>query len=251
MGDKNLQDKEPVESTSSLPNEERMDKISSNEQKENQENAVKKPVKVKGKGSFFSTSHITKIAMFAALATVLGFISFPVPFLPSFLKFNLADFVFLIGTFCLGTISGSIIVVIKVLFTLFNTSTGYIGELADLLCALALVIPAGLIYKKFRTLKGAIWACSIATVSSTLVAILCNWTFLVALYARLWTWDALIHPTQAIFDLMRIRVTLTQQNFYALYLPACVLPFNLLRCLFASLITMLSYKKLSILLKRF
>lgn len=208
-------------------------------------------VKKGGKNRFFTTSNITKMALFSALAIVMGLISFPVPFLPSFLKFNFADFIFLIATFCLGTTAGSVVVIIKVAFSLFNSYTGFVGELADLLCGLALVLPAGLIYRKWRTFKGAIWGCTFAIVSSTLVGIICNWSFLVQLYVHIGGWQTLIAPTQAAFTLLHIPITVTQQNFYAVYLPICVLPFNLLRCIFASGVTLLVYKKLSTLLKKF
>lgn len=201
--------------------------------------------KKKGTNKFLSTSNIAKIALFSALAFVMSLIQFPVPFLPSFLKFNFSEFIFLIATFCLGTVAGSIVVLVKVLLSLFSSYTGYVGELADLLCSLALVIPAGLIYRKFKSLKGGIFACLVATISSTVVGIICNWTFLVEVYARIVTWEGLLAPMRPLFK------DITQEKFYSIYLSACVLPFNLLRCLFASAVTILSYKRLSVLLKKF
>lgn len=228
-----------------IPKDSACDKKSTETSLPQQSSVTDEAATKKKKQGFFTTSNITKIALFSALAVVLGLISFPVPFLPSFLKFNLADFVFLIATFCLGTTAGSVVVTIKVGFSMLHSSTGFVGELADLLCGLALVLPAGLIYRKWKTLKGAIWACVLATLSSTLVGIICNWAFLVPLYARLYTWEGLLAPVRVLFS------NVTQQNFYAIYLSACCLPFNLLRCIFASAVTLLSYKKLSVLLKKF
>lgn len=219
--------------------------VSENKDKDNETIQSANNSKNKEKNKFLRTNYITKIALFSALAFVLSLIQFPVPFLPNFLKFNFSDFIFLIATFCLGTVAGSIVVVVKVLLSLFNSFTGYVGEFADLLCSLAFVLPAGLIYRKYRSFKGGIFACLIATISSTIVGVVCNWTFLVEIYARIVTWEGLLAAMRPLFK------DITQEKFYAIYLTTGVLPFNLLRCLFASAITILSYKKLSILLKKF
>ena len=43
----------------------------------------------------------------------------------------------------------------------------------------------------------------------------------------------------------------TADNLYAYYLPLSVVPFNLLRCLIAAIVTLLLYKRISWLLNKF
>ena len=48
------------------------------------------------------TSKITYTAVFAAIATVLMYFEFPIPFMPPFLKVDLSGAVVLIGAFIFG-----------------------------------------------------------------------------------------------------------------------------------------------------
>ena len=55
------------------------------------------------------TSKITYTAIFAAIATVLMYFEFPIPFMPPFLKVDLSGAVVLIGAFIFGMTSLGII----------------------------------------------------------------------------------------------------------------------------------------------
>ena len=108
---------------------------------------------------FFTPTRIAVIALFAALAGVLYAFGFPINVaFPFWLELNFSDIPALIGTFVLGPLSGGIIVFVKILVKLIikGTSTVFVGELADLIIGLAFIVPAGLIYKKHRTFKGAL-----------------------------------------------------------------------------------------------
>lgn len=197
---------------------------------------------------FFSAAHIAKIGMFAALATVLQLFRFPIPFLfPSFLELNFSDIPTLIGTFALGPVSGTIIVVIKLLLKLLIQGTGsaFAGDIADLICGLSLVVPAGLIYKYKRTFKGAILALSAGSLCSTAVSLLANVFVIIPVYEQMLGFDAIVQVLRVLFP------SITADNFYSYYLPLSVLPFNLLRCLIASAVTLLTYKRISRLLNKF
>ena len=197
---------------------------------------------------FFSASNIAKIAIFAALATVLQLLRIPLPFLfPSFLELNFADIPALIGTFALGPVAGSVIVVIKILLKLLIQGTGsaFVGDLSDLFCGLMLVVPAGLIYKYHRTFKGALVALAVGTLCSTGVSLLTNRFIIMPAYVQVYGFEAIVGMVSSLFP------SITQENFYAFYLPFACLPFNLLRCLIAAAVTLLSYKHISRLLNKF
>ena len=69
--------------------------------------------------SYFSSTRIASIALFAALSGVLYVFGFPIAAaFPSFLELNFSDIPALIGTFALGPVSGVIIVVVKIFIKL-------------------------------------------------------------------------------------------------------------------------------------
>lgn len=200
----------------------------------------------KTKGGYFSATRIAVIAMFSTLAGVLYAFGFPIAAaFPSWLELNFSDIPALIGTFALGPLSGGIIVFVKVLIKLIikGTSTVFVGELADLLVGLAFVLPAGFIYKKRRTFKGALAAMGAGTVCSVALSVLANWLVLVPFYKQLFfhgSWEPLVGTMQALFG-----EGCTQATFYNFYLWCSVLPFNAMRCLIAILATLPIYKHVS------
>ena len=193
----------------------------------------------------FSSTRIAMIALFSALAAILYIFNFPLPFaFPGFLEFRFSDIPVLIGTFALGPLSGSVIVVMMVLIKLVcvSTSTMFVGDAADILVGFALVIPAGLIYDRHRTFRGALLALAVGSVISTALAVLLNRYVLVPAYVYLMfggSWDPILGMMTPLFP------DCTQENFYSLYLWAAVLPFNLLRCFVAALVTLPVYKHIS------
>lgn len=195
--------------------------------------------------TFFSTTRITMIALFGALAGLLHVFSFSLPFaFPGFLEYDLSDIPLFIGTFVMGPVSGCIIVVIKLLVRLVCKGTGsmFVGELANLLIGIGFVLPAGLIYKHNRTFKGAILALSVGSLSSVAVAILSNRLILIPFYVFVMfggSWEPLLGMMRPLFP------SITQQSFYHFYLWVSVLPFNVMRCLIACILTAVVYKHIS------
>ena len=192
-----------------------------------------------------SSTHIAFIAMFATLAGVLYILNFKLPFaFPSFLDFKLSDIPILIGSFTLGPVSGGVIVVVEILIKLVvkGTSTMFVGELSDLVTSCAFAVTAGIIYKKHRTFKGALVAMAIGTAVEVTIAMLINWLVLVPFYVQVFfggSWEPLVGIMKPLFP------ACTKETFYNFYLWASVLPFNLLRCLVAIVVTLLVYKRIS------
>lgn len=115
-----------------------------------------------------------------------------------------------------------------------------IGELANLLIGWAFVIPAGLIYRRWRTFKGALLALAVGSLASVAVAILANWLILIPFFVQLYGgWDHVLPALTNLFP------SITQETFFNYYLWISVLPFNLLRCLIASIVTTIVYKHVS------
>ena len=90
---------------------------------------------------------MTATAIMAAVSTVLMFLSFNVPLMPSFIKLDLSELPALISSFAMGPVSGIVVCLVKNLINLFFTTTGGVGELSNFILGCAFVVPAGLIYK--------------------------------------------------------------------------------------------------------
>lgn len=198
-----------------------------------------------GKQAYFSSTRIAFIAMFATLAGVLYILNFSIPFaFPGFLEFKFSDIPILIGAFTLGPLPGAIIVVVEILIKLVikGSSTMFVGELSDLITSCAFAVTASAIYKHKRTFKGALIGMAIGTLVEVTVAILFNWLALVPFYVEVFfggKWEPLIGMMTPLFP------SCTKETFYSFYLWASVLPFNLLRCLVAVLVTIPIYKRIS------
>lgn len=198
--------------------------------------------------SYFNSTRIACIAMFATLAGILYILKFSIPFaFPGFLEFKFSDIPILIGTFTLGPVSGAIIVFVGLLIKLVfkGTTTMFIGDLSDFLTSCAFAVVAGIIYSKKRTFKGALLAMGSGTVAEVVVALLANRFLLVPFFAKQFGWGAIIGAMSSLFP------NCTEQNFYNYYLWVSVLPFNLLRCIVTVIVTLPVYKRISVLINRF
>ena len=124
-----------------------------------------------------TTKNVVLMGMFGALAGVLMVFEIPLPFLaPSFYGLDISEVPVLVGTFALGPVAGAVIEVVKILVKLVlkPTSTGFVGELANLTFGCAMVIPAGLIYQFKKTRKGAMAALTAGTLLMSAAAIVGN-----------------------------------------------------------------------------
>ena len=188
---------------------------------------------------YFFAKNITKMAIFTALSFVLYmFVKFPLPIFPQFLELQISDLPALLSGFMMGPLAGSIVIVLRTLLKLPSTSTAGVGELADLLIGLAFVLTSACIYKRNRSLKGAIVGLIVGIASTTLVAVVANRFILIPFFSTAYGFDVVIGMVKAIFP------SITDQNFYAFYLLGAVVPFNLLRSVLCAIICFLLYKRL-------
>jgi len=135
----------------------------------------------------FPVKTIAKVGVLSAIAVIVMLFEIPLWFAPSFYKIDLSEVVVLIGAFALGPVAGTMIELIKVLLNLvFNgTITGGIGEAANFVIGCSFIIPAAIIYKKHKTIKGAIIGLIIGIISMTVIGSLLNYVLLLPLYAKI------------------------------------------------------------------
>ena len=199
------------------------------------------------KSNPITTRFIARTAVFAAISIILytvPFLKFALPIFPSFLEIHLDEIPALIAGFAYGPLAGALVVLVKTIVKLPLTNTACVGEFADFIYSIVFVLPAAIIYKKHRTIKGAIAALGIATVIQIVTA------SFVTTFVMLDAYSMLYHlPKAAILGMcQKINPAITNLGFPFLLMVA--LPFNALKDLIVVAITFLLYKRLRLLFKK-
>lgn len=190
----------------------------------------------------FNTRRITVSAMFAAISTVLMYIEFQLPFLPPFLKIDLSGVAVLIAAFMLGPVQAIIITLVKDLVHLLSTQTGGVGELADFILLSSFAVTAALIYMRQKDKKHAVISCAAATVVLCVLGVFANMFLLIPFYSKIMPVEAIVGACQA------VNPAIDSINGYYIF---GVVPFNLIKGVILSAVTILSYKRLSVIIKKF
>lgn len=134
------------------------------------------------------TKLIARVGIFGAISAILYIIPVPpfnFPIFPgafSFLSVHLDEIPAFIAGFSYGPLAGTLVLIIRTLIKLPLSSTGMIGELADVIYSIAFVIPAVLIYRRNKSFKNAIIALVVANFIQILVATAGNYFFVYDLY---------------------------------------------------------------------
>ncbi|WP_158097672.1 ECF transporter S component [Tyzzerella sp. An114] len=130
------------------------------------------------------TSKVVKIGMLSAVSIVLMMFEISFPIFPFFLKMDISDIPALVGTVAMGPLAGVLIELIKNVLHLFKTSTAGVGELANFLTGIALVVPIGVMYKKNHTLKNFVIGSIIGACVMVVVACVFNYYILIPAFAK-------------------------------------------------------------------
>lgn len=131
-----------------------------------------------------SAAYLAKTGMLAAMATVLLLLEFPLFPSAPFLKLNISDLPSLIAAFMFGPISGIVCNAVKIgLFLLLKgTSSGFVGDLSNLISGTVYTLVAGLIYMRHKSKKGAIIALVSGSIAFCLTMTACNALILFPFY---------------------------------------------------------------------
>ena len=177
-------------------------------------------------------------ALLGALSTVLMFLSFSVPLVPSFIKLDLSELPALIAAFSMGPLSGVSVCLIKNLIKLPSTSTAAVGELFNFVMGALFVGVAGFVYKRSKTRRSALIGAGMGALAMAVVSVPYNYFIVYPAYVVMYhlPLEAIIGMYQAI-------------NPSVDGLLACLLTFNLPFTLFKGLLDavlcFLIYKPLS------
>lgn len=181
--------------------------------------AVKKENK-----SHMDVKKLTVMAVMTAMAYI-AMVLFKIPVV-SFLKYEPKDVIITIGGFLFGPLASVLMSAVVSLVEMVTVSdTGPIGALMNFISTCSFACMASLIYKKWHSIKGAVAGLAVGAVSMVIIML---------------AWNYLVTPIYMGVD----------RNVVAAMLPTVFLPFNLLKGVLNSAITMLIYKPLSNIMRK-
>ncbi len=182
---------------------------------------------------------LIKISLLSVMAFLLMYIELPLPIFPEFLKIDISDLPALLGAFALGPIAGVLIELFKnILHGLLATKTAFVGELANFLVGSVLVLVSGYIYKARKSKGGAIVGLLTGVVCMSAFAALLNYFLILPLYE-----SVLGFPITAVIGMgSKINPNIKDLNSFVLWM---IIPFNLLKGVVISAMTLALYKSVS------
>ena len=193
---------------------------------------------------FKSTRKLVAVGILGAIGAVLMILNFNIPtIMPAFIKLDFSELPAIIATFAYGPIGGIMVCLVKNLLNfILASNTGGAGELSNFILGCAYVIPAGLIYKKNRTLKGAIISALVGSVTSGCISFFSNYFLIYPLFTLVLkcSMEAIVGMYTLIFP----KITELWQAL--LYFNV---PFTFIKCMLTSIITFLVYKRISPILR--
>lgn len=184
--------------------------------------------------------------MLAAVSVVLMLMEFPLPFIaPPFYELDLSEVPVLIGSFALGPLAGVIIEFLKILLNLIlnGTITAGVGEAANFLMGISFILPAAYIYKRNKCKRNAIFGMIIGGFFMVILGCFINAYLLVPAYG-----SALSIPMDSFVE-MGSKIHPSCDSLAKL-IVFCVAPFNAVKAILVSVITLLIYKRVSPILRK-
>lgn len=192
------------------------------------------------KATDFNVRYLTMTAMLSAIAFILMFLDFSVPFMPGFIKMDLSELPALIGAYAMGPACGVLVCLVKNVLHLFITSTGGVGELSNFILGAAFVLPAGLLYRHKKSKKSAMIGALLGVAVMGVFSIVSNYYLVYPVYYNFMPEETVLAAYQALLPSMKsILQCLVCFN----------MPFTMVKGLFSVAITLVTYKHISPILK--
>ena len=177
--------------------------------------------------AYFTASRIAKLALLTALAYVVTFLEFPIFPAAPFLQLDFSNVFVLLGGFLYGPLAAVIISLLKECLSLLDSGTNFVGEIANFLINFAFYIVPTVVYRYKKGLKWVIPMLVIGTILQVAASLPVN---------RYINFPLFIGDGAA-------------SSFAALWWY--IILFNLIKGAAVSLVTILLYKRVSWLFKKF
>lgn len=188
----------------------------------------------------FSARTMVTVAMMAAVSFVLMLLNISVPFMPPFIKLDVAELPALLTAYALGPVAGMCVSLFKNLLHLFNTSTGGVGELSNFLLAATFVGTAGLVYRKVRSRKGALIGAVTGAVAMAVISVFTNYYIVYPVYTA-------FMPMEGILEAYNLILPVVDDLWDALLIFN--MPFTFFKGMLVTGICFIIYKKVAPILR--
>ncbi|WFA08712.1 ECF transporter S component [Tissierella sp. Yu-01] len=189
----------------------------------------------------WNTRVMVKISVLSVIAFILMFFEFALVWLaPPFMKLDISDLPALIGALALGPMAGVIIELLKNILNLVieGSTTGAVGELANFVVGAAFVYTAGAVYYRNKNFKNAIIGLGLGTIVMTIVISIANYYVMFPFYANLFGM-----PLEELVEMgTMINGKIVDMKSMVIY---AIVPFNILKGIVLSALTILIYKRVS------
>lgn len=193
------------------------------------------------KTTTFKVRNLTVTAMLGAVASVLMFVSFSIPLMPSFIKLDFSELPALLASFALGPWYGVLVCLIKNLVNVPFTTTGAVGEMSNFLLGACFVVPAGIVYRRHKSRGAAMIGATLGAACMAIVGVFTNYFVIYPMYAKLF------FSMDVILDLYRALSPSVETLWDALL--RFNLPFTFFKGMCSVVIAYFIYKPLSPILK--
>ena len=189
--------------------------------------------------------YVAVCGIMSAMAAVLMLFEVALPFAPSFYKIDFSEIPVLIGAFSLGPVAGVIIELVKILLKVFflkGTTTAFVGDFANFAVGCSMVLPAAIIYHCKKSKKSALIGLAVGTAVMTVFGSAFNAFYLIPKFSQLFHM-----PLDAIVSMgTAINPGITSVSTLVLF---AVVPFNIVKGVIVSIVTLLLYKRVERLLR--
>jgi riboflavin transporter FmnP len=168
------------------------------------------------------TARLAKMGLMTAIAVICSLIHFPILPGATFLEFEVSDIPILIAAFAFGPIPGLIVAAVSILLhdVLIGMANGPYGMIMHMIAIGMYVLVSGLIYKRFKSRRGALTGLILGGLCMVFIMIPAN---------------ILITP----------HFMVTSVEFVYGIIPTVILPFNLIKFAINAVVVFLLYKRLS------
>lgn len=190
------------------------------------------------------TSTLVKAAILGSIGYILMLISMPIPMLfPEFLRIDISDITGVLGGIALGPLAGVMIELIKNVLQYITgiSSTNGIGEFANFLIGSSLILVVSKTYKLKHNTKGIILGLVLGVITMTIVGCISNYIIILPFYST-------VMPIEAVIEMGSVlnpRIVDTVS-----FIVWIIAPFNIIKGVLISVITLLVYKRTEKLLNK-
>ena len=185
----------------------------------------------------FTTVNMVKIGILGALAIVLmRTLEIPLPIFPAFLKIDFGDVPAVIATLVIHPLAGVVVVMLKNLLALFNSTTGGVGEIANVLVGIAYILPIAFMTRKKANIKNIMIGSAVSILLMMGAGMLTNALITMPLYGE----EACIGMGAA------INPNIVDKWTFLLYVIA---PFNFVKGILVSVVSVIFVKAIQPALK--